>query len=181
MTPLALIPLTALLSALHGNDTLGKGWLIAIHVISFTVLGYLSGLSYLHSAFAGVAVPVLFWFVLRGGWQAEEELDYMAGKPWASLRRVAVSHAPHLAITLGFLGYGIYLGHWQSVVGAVASCLAYALPMLALTRWNYEKSPKLINTGKFWDVRRPTEVCTGISGGIQGAAILATATAIWGA
>lgn len=180
MTALALVPITALLSALQGFNAVSKGYLIAAHVFSCTILGYLAGLSWIPLAGVSVAVPGLFWVALRGGAQAEEELDYMARKPWASLGRVAIVHAPHLIFTLAFIGYGVWRGQWYLLAWAVAALVSAALPLLALRVWNYDTKPGLINTGKFWDVRRPTEIATGLAGGVAGAAIMATALSLWG-
>lgn len=171
MIPLALIPIFAALSAMQGANTLPRGVLMALHVAACALVAYLAGAGWYSLGFAVIA-PAMFWLLLRGGWQAGEELDYMAGKYWASLWWVAAFHLPHLAVTLAVMGYGAYLGHWQAFVGAGFALAAYPLPLLALTRWNYEKTPKLMNTGKFWDVRRPTEIATGISGGVQSAAML---------
>lgn len=95
---LYLIPyaalLTALASAAHGGDYLGKGWIMLIHTLLFPP-------------------AILFWMFLRGSKQAKAELDYMTGKGDIEVVRAAyplklgriiapaiewslAHHAPHL-------------------------------------------------------------------------------------
>lgn len=185
MEALFLIPLTALLSALQGHNSLSKGWLIAGHVITVCTISLLAGLPTPYALASGVVLPLFFWGLMRRGWAAKEELDEMdtINHPGHPMRKVAVAHLPHLLATLVFLGYGAYLGHWQAWVGIVASLLAYPLPIFALWKWNYSQTTlgQLdALKDKFWDTRRKIEVWgVGLSAGIQHAAILVTAGAVF--
>lgn len=185
MIPLLLIPLTMLVSALHGHNSLSKGWLIAAHVITVCTISLLAGLPFLYALAGGVVLPLFFWGLMRRGWAAREELDEMdtINHPKHPMWKVAVAHFPHLFITFTILVYGAYMGHWQAWVGIVASLLAYPLPIFALWKWNYSK----VTLGqldamktRFWDTRRKIEVWgVGASAGIQHAAFLATAGVIF--
>lgn len=95
---------------------------------------------------------------------------------------VAKSHLPHLLATLALLITGGLLGAWvPALIGGIASVAVFFLPVLVLCKYNYIDRPNLVNTGKFWDVRRPCELATGLSAGVQHAVLLWTLTALVGA
>lgn len=127
----------AFASAAHGNNFISKGVLIAISAVLWGLIA-----TALHGWLIGVIVQGLvvgWWFTLRGGKQARVELD-----------RMDTINPPHPTM-LDVLKAHYYTG-W--------------LTCLALYFFNYEKRPNLINNGKFWDCRRPTEFATGMTGDI---------------
>lgn len=136
--------ITAIASALHGNDAAPKGLIIAGHSVIYTLL------SVTFFEWYGVLILplcVAWWFIFRGSRQAKIELDCMD--------RI---NPPHPS-------YGDVLrAHYYTGI----------LTVLALRFYNYDTKPHLINNGKFWDVRRPTEIATGLTGDIMmGAALWA--------
>lgn len=185
MIELLLIPLTMLISALQGHNTLSKGYIVAAHVLTAVLIGYCANLPLIQSLAGGLILPLMFWGLMRRGWAADAELNEMdtINHPKHPMWKVAVAHLPHLMVTLAALGYGAYLGHWQAYVGIVASLLALPLPIFALWKWNYSKVTLMqIDAMKkdFWDTRRKIEVWgVGASAGIQHAAVLMTAGAVF--
>lgn len=124
-------------SALHGYDAVSKGYLIAISAALYA--GIYALVSPWLAVIPLVLVP-LWWFGLRGGKQAQLELQYM--DTW---------NPPHPSI------WDVLKAHYYTGW----------LTLIALKCYNYTNAPNLINTGKFWDVRRPTEIATGLTGDIM--------------
>lgn len=183
LSTLLLIPLTMLISALHGWDGFSPKWpLKAAHVISTALIGYLGGLPILYAVGCGTVLPLLFWGLMRRGKQADAELKAMEYPADWRLGDVAKSHIPHLLATLALvISMGVATSWVYMWVPVCASFAAFTIPLFALMRYNYgtERGNKLKNNGKFIDCRRMTEIAVGLSAGIQHAAILATAVVIW--
>ncbi len=153
---------------------MSKTILLALAAFLSCLAAYLGGLPWMYSAL-GLAVSLFFRYGLRGGWQADAELNRMALKPGGTMTKVIISHLPHLLITLAFLGYGVWRGQWYLLAWAIAVILSAGLPILALKRWNYTRYSEgelHIMRNDFWDCRRPTEIATGIAGGTAAAALL---------
>lgn len=128
----------AITSALHGADRLPKAVLIAASAVLWGILAcWITGSMYGWTA----SIPVIaWWFVLRGGKQARAELDCM--DRW---------NAPHPT----------YLDVMK------AHYFTGFLTVLSLYFFNYDRTPHLVNNGKFWDCRRPTELATGLTGDLM--------------
>ncbi len=126
----------AFTSAAHGYNLASKGYIVAASALLYGVIGW---------GFIGVwgwllaALVAAWWFTLRTSKQAKIELDYMdtINPPQPYLMDVFKAH--------------YYTGF---------------LTCLALMIFNYDTKPELINNGKFWDCRRPTEFATGLTGDI---------------
>lgn len=124
----------AFASAAHGNNFVSKGVLIAASAVAWGLI-----FAAVHGWLAAVIVQGLvagWWFVLRGGKQARAELN-----------RMDTINPPHPTM-LDVLKAHYYTGF---------------LTCAALYFFNYDKRPDLINNGKFWDCRRPTEFATGLT------------------
>lgn len=155
------IALTAAISAMQGHDTLGRGWLVAIHALLLVAAMWVAG--YGNYAALGLPLAAAWMYGLRGGWQAGAELDYMdrTRHPEATLLDVLIAYSP---VTL--LGFSMMLvDQWL----AFATILSAALPALAVAIFNYNTAPGRWlswNHGRFWDCRRATEVVAGAVGGV---------------
>lgn len=131
--------ITALASVAHGYDQAGapwyfsKGYIMAAHALAYGGLGF---------AVAGgwglIVTPLAlaWWPVFRGRKQAQVELQKMDtwNEPHPSYHDVLRAH---------------YYTGW--------------LTMLALYLFNYTRHPDLVNNGRFWDCRRPSEFATGLT------------------
>lgn len=125
--------ITALASGIHGHNTFSKGYIMAAHALAYGGIGYLT------CGLSGLAVIpacIAWWFLLRGRKQAQVELQRMDtyNPPHPSMWAVMKAHY--------FTGF---------------------LTCVALYFFNYDKRPELVNNGKFWDCRRPTELATGLT------------------
>ena len=132
----------AISSALHGNDTFSKGYIMAGAALLYGSLTFLLT-STIWLSIGIVLLSVVWWFVFRGRKQAQVELkrmDTINYPGWFSFMDVVKAH---------------YYTGW--------------LTALALERYNYSNDAvkHLINNGKFWDIRRPAEIATGITGDIM--------------
>lgn len=130
--------ITAIASGLHGYNAASKGIIMAAHCTLYGTIAYFCA-----DVFAALIVMLLcvvWWFVFRGSKQARIELDKMdtINPPHPTYTDVMKAHY--------FTGF---------------------LAVLALYFYNYETKPKLINNGKFWDCRRPTEIATGLTGDVM--------------
>lgn len=125
--------ITAFASAIHGHGSVTKGLVMAVNICAYSVIFYM-----LCGSYGLIVAPLIiaWWFMLRGSKQAKIELDYMdtINKPHPTMVEVLKAH--------------YYTGF---------------LTCAALYFYNYEKKPELINNGKFWDCRRPTEFATGLT------------------
>lgn len=126
-------------SALHGHNTLSKGVLIAASAVIWGALTFLLT-SAIWLSLVATFMSVAWWFVLRGGKQASLELDYMdtINKPHPRLKQVMAAHYWTGWLTCLSLELFNYSTAWGKKLG-----------------WNH---------GRFWDVRRPTEIATGLTG-----------------
>lgn len=134
--------ITAIASAVHGNDALTKGAVISAHAAAYGILGYIA-VGWLGLIFPALAI--LWWFTLRTGKQAKIEL-----------KKMDTINPPHPSYM------DVLKAHYYTGI----------LTVIGLYFFNYEKRPNLINNGKFWDCRRPTEFLTGLTLDIVLAALL---------
>ncbi len=174
---LLLILITTLFSILHGANRIQHGWAITFHAIACTVAALV--LLPLPYALAGGVAALLYWVVLRRGKQARAELDYMSGKPWVGLDDIARNYLPVLTGVPGL----IYTGHYWFAGLLVALMFLPALVSAECTirtefGYNWQARDALYvaqhNKPRFWEMRRATEIASGITGGawIAGLVIL---------
>lgn len=133
----------AFASAAHGNNLISKGILIAISAALWGLIAAAATNWLL--AVVIQALVVGWWFMLRGSKQAKVELDKMdtINPPHPSMMDVLKAH--------------YYTG--------ILTCVS-------LYFFNYDKRPDLVNNGKFWDCRRPTEFATGLTADVVLSALL---------
>lgn len=156
---------TAICSGLHGWGKISKGYIIAAHVLASIAAAWLSGLPPLFVAPTGAAVSLLWWFALRTGWQADEELNYMdtarGGKFWS----VVLSYAPFIGIAALLLGAAAsYRSDWFALLGAAVLLPTMLIPAFCVKLFNYGTSAGQglgWNHGGFLDCRRMTELTAG--------------------
>ena len=177
----AFILLTALFSVLHGANRVQKGWCIVFHAVACTVAAWM--LLPLPYALAGGVAALLYWAALRRGKQARAELDFMSGKIWVGLDDISRNYWPALTGVPGL----IYTGHYW-MAGVLVGLMF--LPALVSAECNvrtefgadWQARDNLYvqkhNKPRFWEMRRATEIASGITGGFWSACLVITAAGV---
>lgn len=125
--------ITAIASGLHGYNAAGKWIIVAANAAAYSGIGV-----WFYGWYGLYFLPVVvaWWMLLRGGSQAQKELQKMDN-----------INAPHP----GYMD--VMRAHYYTGL----------LTCLGLYFFNYKRTPHLVNNGKFWDCRRPTECLSGLT------------------
>lgn len=125
--------ITATASAMHGYDTASKWIIVAVNGAAYCGIGC-AVFGWCGLFFAPVVVA--WWLLLRGGKQAQIELQKMDA--------INAPNPTYMDV--------MRVHYYTGILTCVGLCF-----------FNYKRTPHLINKNAFWDCRRPTEFCSGLT------------------